>query len=126
VIFCEIFMGRHIANLALRALEDLFAARSPGHSPNMRLRQAGSSWNRPTQSVWLAKAEEWAQRALDEIAFDFRESSGASFTDAEPQMTTKRKRPRLNLRRSAILLHRAPKIQGQPLSCRCYLMEMAA
>src|ERR1700676_553213 len=44
-------MGRHIANLALRALEDLFAARSPGHSPNMRLRQAGSSWNRPTQSV---------------------------------------------------------------------------
>jgi hypothetical protein len=54
------------------------------------------------------------------------ESSGASFTDAESQMTTKRKRPRLNLRRSAILLHRAPKIQGQPLSCRCYLMEMAA
>jgi hypothetical protein len=28
---------------------------------------------------WLAKAEEWGQRALDEIAFQFRESSGAAF-----------------------------------------------
>ena len=26
---------------------------------------------------WLAKAEEWAQRALDQIAFLFRESNGA-------------------------------------------------
>ena len=25
---------------------------------------------------WLAKAEEWAQRALDEIVFQFRESEG--------------------------------------------------
>jgi hypothetical protein len=25
-------------------------------------------------SFWLAKAEEWAQRALDEIAFNFREA----------------------------------------------------
>jgi hypothetical protein len=31
---------------------------------------------------WLAKAEEWGQRALDEIAFQFRESSGATFIDA--------------------------------------------
>src|ERR1700681_3972217 len=28
------------------------------------------------RSFWLAKAEEWAQRALDEIAFHFREASG--------------------------------------------------
>jgi hypothetical protein len=28
---------------------------------------------------WLARAEEWGQRALDEIAFQFRESSGAAF-----------------------------------------------
>ena len=31
---------------------------------------------------WLAKAEEWGQRALDEIALQFRESSGASFMGA--------------------------------------------
>ena len=31
---------------------------------------------------WLAKAEEWGQRALDEIAFQFRESNSASFTGA--------------------------------------------
>jgi hypothetical protein len=34
------------------------------------------------REFWLAKAEEWGQCALDEIAFQFRESSGASFTDA--------------------------------------------
>ena len=26
------------------------------------------------RAFWLAKAEEWAQRALDEIAFNFREA----------------------------------------------------
>jgi hypothetical protein len=31
------------------------------------------------RDFWLAKAEEWAQRALDEIAFQCRESSGVSF-----------------------------------------------
>jgi hypothetical protein len=31
---------------------------------------------------WLAKAEEWGQRALDEIAFQFRESSDAAVADA--------------------------------------------
>jgi len=31
---------------------------------------------------WLAKAEEWGQRALDEIVFQFREGNGASFTGA--------------------------------------------
>ena len=33
---------------------------------------------------WLAKAEEWEQRALDEIAFHFRECSldGADFQTA--------------------------------------------
>jgi hypothetical protein len=28
---------------------------------------------------WLAKAGEWGQRALDEIALHFRESNGGSF-----------------------------------------------
>jgi hypothetical protein len=37
------------------------------------------------RSFWLAKAEEWAQRALDEIAFHFRES-GDRFTDARSQI----------------------------------------
>ena len=39
------------------------------------------------RDFWLAKAEEWGQRALDEIAFQFRESSGASFTDAAANRT---------------------------------------
>ena len=30
---------------------------------------------------WLAKAEEWEQRALDEIAYHFRECNAASFAD---------------------------------------------
>jgi hypothetical protein len=34
------------------------------------------------RAFWLAKAEEWEQRALDEIAFHFRECNGASFTAA--------------------------------------------
>lgn len=34
------------------------------------------------RAFWLAKAEEWEQRALDEIAFHFKESNGASFTGA--------------------------------------------
>ena len=29
---------------------------------------------------WLAKAGEWARRAVDEIAFQFRGSSGMSYT----------------------------------------------
>jgi hypothetical protein len=36
---------------------------------------------------WLAKADEWAQRAVDEIAFQFRESGGTSFTGAETHKT---------------------------------------
>jgi hypothetical protein len=35
------------------------------------------------RAFWLAKAEEWGQRALDEIAFHFRESNGACFTANE-------------------------------------------
>ncbi len=31
------------------------------------------------RELWLAKAEEWGQRALDEIVFQFRESEGRSF-----------------------------------------------
>jgi hypothetical protein len=31
------------------------------------------------RAFWLEKAEEWQQRALDEIAFHFRECNGASF-----------------------------------------------
>lgn len=34
------------------------------------------------REFWLAKAEEWGQRALDEIVFQFRESDGQSFTGA--------------------------------------------
>jgi hypothetical protein len=34
------------------------------------------------RAFWLAKAEEWEQRALDEIAFHFRECNGASFSGA--------------------------------------------
>jgi hypothetical protein len=34
------------------------------------------------REFWLAKAEEWEQRALDEIVFHFRESNSASFTAA--------------------------------------------
>jgi hypothetical protein len=34
---------------------------------------------------WLAQAEEWEQRALDEIAFHFRE---CNFDRAEPQSAT--------------------------------------
>jgi hypothetical protein len=37
------------------------------------------------RAFWLAKAEEWAQRALDEIAFQFRES-GDRFTDVRSQI----------------------------------------
>jgi hypothetical protein len=38
------------------------------------------------KAFWLAKAEEWAQRALDEIALHFREASGDSFPDAKSQI----------------------------------------
>jgi hypothetical protein len=31
------------------------------------------------RAFWLEKAEEWQQRALDEIAFHFRECGGTSF-----------------------------------------------
>jgi hypothetical protein len=34
------------------------------------------------REFWLAKADEWAQRAVDEIALQFRQSNGASFTAA--------------------------------------------
>ena len=39
------------------------------------------------REMWLAKAEEWAQKALEEIAVQFRESSGATFIGAESQIT---------------------------------------
>ena len=38
------------------------------------------------RDFWLAKAEEWAQRAHDEIAFHFREAGGDCFTVAESQI----------------------------------------
>jgi hypothetical protein len=34
------------------------------------------------RAFWLAKAEEWEQRALDEIALHFKKGNGASFTSA--------------------------------------------
>jgi hypothetical protein len=36
--------------------------------------------DRDRKEFWLAKADEWAQRAVDEIALQFRESNGVSFT----------------------------------------------
>ena len=40
------------------------------------------------KDFWLTKAEECAQRAVDEIAFHFRESKGASFTEAAIKPTS--------------------------------------
>jgi hypothetical protein len=40
------------------------------------------------RAFWLAKAEEWEQRALDEIVFHFRECNGASFTGAAATKTS--------------------------------------
>jgi hypothetical protein len=40
------------------------------------------------REFWLAKAEEWGQRALDEIAFHFRESNGGSFMAAASKATS--------------------------------------
>ena len=40
------------------------------------------------RDFWLAKAEEWGQRALDEIAFQFRECNGASVTGAATNPTS--------------------------------------
>jgi hypothetical protein len=40
------------------------------------------------RELWLAKAEEWGQRALDEIAFHFRECNGASVTGAAAETTS--------------------------------------
>jgi hypothetical protein len=44
------------------------------------------------KAFWLAKAEEWAQRALDEIAFDFREAGGDGFPDAKSQIRSSESR----------------------------------
>jgi hypothetical protein len=40
------------------------------------------------RAFWLAKADEWAQRANDEIASLCRASIGTSSTGIETQMTT--------------------------------------
>ena len=40
------------------------------------------------RAFWLGRAEEWEQRALDEIAFHFKESSDASFTGAAAKTTS--------------------------------------
>ncbi len=40
------------------------------------------------RAFWLAKADEWAQRANDVIASLCRESIGTSSTATETQMTT--------------------------------------
>jgi len=39
------------------------------------------------REFWLAKADEYAQRAFHEIALQFRESNGKSFTVAETHKT---------------------------------------
>jgi hypothetical protein len=41
------------------------------------------------KAFWLAKADEWAQRANDEIVSLFRENAGAGFTEIESWMTTR-------------------------------------
>jgi hypothetical protein len=40
------------------------------------------------RALWLAKAEEWGQRALDEIVFQFRESDGPSFAGTASSPTS--------------------------------------
>jgi hypothetical protein len=40
------------------------------------------------RDFWLAKAEEWGQRALDEIALHFRESNGAVLIDTATKTTS--------------------------------------
>jgi hypothetical protein len=40
-------------------------------------------------AFWLAKADEWAQRANDEIASLCRENIGTSSTGIKTQMTTR-------------------------------------
>ena len=39
------------------------------------------------RDFWRVKAEEYAQHALDEIAFQFREGNGAAFTGAAAKTT---------------------------------------
>ena len=39
-----------------------------------------AQWDLERRDFWLAKAEEWKQCALDEIAFHFLECNGASIT----------------------------------------------
>jgi len=39
-----------------------------------------AQWDLERRDFWLAKAEEWKQCALDEIAFHFLECNGASNT----------------------------------------------
>jgi hypothetical protein len=36
------------------------------------------------KAFWWAQAEEWEQRALDEIAYHFRECNAASFAGVSP------------------------------------------
>jgi hypothetical protein len=40
------------------------------------------------RDFWLARAEEWGQRALDEIAFHFREGNGAVIMGAATKTTS--------------------------------------
>ena len=40
------------------------------------------------RELWLAKAEEWGQRALDEIVFQFRESDSPSVTGGASSPTS--------------------------------------
>jgi hypothetical protein len=44
--------------------------------------------DRAHRPFWLAKAEEWEQRALDEIAFHFRECNTASLPPPRPEQAT--------------------------------------
>jgi hypothetical protein len=49
---------------------------------------AGNLLDSERRDFWLAEAEEWGQRALDEIAFHFRECNGACVTGAATNPTS--------------------------------------
>ena len=55
-----------------------------------------AQWDLERRDFWSAKAEEWKQCALDEIAFHFLECNGASITGEELKQTP-RKRTLLSL-----------------------------
>ena len=50
-----------------------------------------------SREFWLAKADEWAQRAVDEIALQLRERSGTGVTGAGTYGTDTAKAPTIGI-----------------------------